>query len=640
VSAAGPDDGEDAVAVVAGIAAGRRAALARGLSWLERADPRAAELARAFPATGARPGHVIGVTGAPGAGKSTLIARLVDSPAYRDRSVAVLLLDPVSPISGGALLADRVRFGGTPRETLFVRSIPAPYDAERSLVQRVLVPTLALLGAAGFDVVLVETVGAGQDPSPPVRVVDTLVLLVTPDAGDATQLRKRGVLELVDVLVLNRADAPRTAAARRNLATSLPVLSGRPVVETVASTGAGVTDLARLLVELEGRPDAARVHARRRPAAPSPARPAGAAAVDDPVAAVTAALDAVDPEVGAFITLCADDALRAARAHPGGRLAGVVLAVKDLVDVAGVRTTYGSARYADHVPGATAPVVAELCRSGAVMIGKTNLNEFAYGVTGLNPYFGPVLVPHDRARTAGGSSGGSAAAVAMGACDVGIGTDTSGSVRIPAACCGVWGFKCASSGRLAGVHPLAPTYDSLGYLTRGPEMLQRVLDIAELPDPATLRIATVGVDIEVPALPGEHWMIFREEAWRVHEAQLLSDPESFGADVRRKLAAPRGDLAAAVEAETRWRQRYAAAVAGLDVVVSPVMDGAAPLLTAAQSDYDNGELLVSDRLLRHTPVANALGWPALAFPSPTGPLQVMGRPGSEPALIAVAMATT
>lgn len=251
--------------MIDGIAAGSPAALARSLTWLERADPRAAEVCRAAAATGRRPRHVIGVTGAPGAGKSTLIGALVDSPAYRNRRVAVLLLDPVSPVSGGALLADRVRFGGAARETLFVRSIPAPPTAARaSLVHRVLVPTLVLLGAQGFEVVLVETVGAGQDPSPPVGLVDTLVMLVTPDAGDATQFRKRGVLELVDVVVLNRADAPRAAAARRDLATSLPAMSGRPVVETVATTGAGVADLAQLLVGLERGTDPTGADHRRR----------------------------------------------------------------------------------------------------------------------------------------------------------------------------------------------------------------------------------------------------------------------------------------------------------------------------------------------------------------------------------------
>ncbi len=263
MTASRPDDRKTAAAVVAGISAGSRTALARGLTWLERDDPRAAELRRAFP-PGPRPRHVVGVTGAPGAGKSTLIGALSSSPAYRDRPVAALLLDPVSPLFGGALLADRVRFGGTLREALFVRSIPVAHSDSASLVDRVLVPALALLAAQDFDVVIVETVGAGQEASPVVGLVDTLVLLVTPDAGDTTQFRKRGVLELVDVVVLNRADAPRAASMRRELATSLPSLAGRPVVETVATAGAGVADLARLLVELELRPDAAALEYRRR----------------------------------------------------------------------------------------------------------------------------------------------------------------------------------------------------------------------------------------------------------------------------------------------------------------------------------------------------------------------------------------
>lgn len=131
-------------------------------------------------------------------------------------------------------------------------------------MHRVLEPALWLLGAQGLELMIVETVGAGQQPGPCLGVVDTLVMLVTPKAGDAIQFRKRGVLELVDVVVLNRADDPGVATARRDLATSLPALAGRPVVETVATTGAGVAELAGLLSELERFPDSTRADRRQR----------------------------------------------------------------------------------------------------------------------------------------------------------------------------------------------------------------------------------------------------------------------------------------------------------------------------------------------------------------------------------------
>jgi aspartyl-tRNA(Asn)/glutamyl-tRNA(Gln) amidotransferase subunit A len=130
---------------------------------------------------------------------------------------------------------------------------------------------------------------------------------------------------------------------------------------------------------------------------------------------------------------------------------------------------------------------------GAVILGKANLNEYAYGVSGHNPHFGTIRSPADRARTAGGSSGGSAAAVAAGICDIGVGTDTSGSVRIPAACCGVYGFKAAHGGYpMRGVFPLAATYDSIGFFATHVPTLSRVLDVA-VPD---------GVNAVDPARPG------------------------------------------------------------------------------------------------------------------------------------------
>ena len=120
---------------------------------------------------------------------------------------------------------------------------------------------------------------------------------------------------------------------------------------------------------------------------------------------------------------------------------GIPLAVKDLFDTAGLRTTYGSILFADQVPERTAEAVARLEAAGYVNVGKTNLHEFAYGITSYNPHFGAVPNPLASDRTAGGSSAGSGAALAAGLADAALGSDSGGSVRIPAACCGVVGFK-------------------------------------------------------------------------------------------------------------------------------------------------------------------------------------------------------
>src|SRR5438477_3645492 len=142
---------------------------------------------------------------------------------------------------------------------------------------------------------------------------------------------------------------------------------------------------------------------------------------------------------------------------------GIRLAVKDLFDTAGVRTTYGSAVFAEHVPEQSAEAVVRAERAGYVSVGKTNLHEFAYGVTSQNLHYGTVPNPVAPGRTAGGSSGGSAAAVAAGLADGALGSDSGGSIRIPAACCGVVGFK-PSFGLvpLAGCFPLAPSFDHGG----------------------------------------------------------------------------------------------------------------------------------------------------------------------------------
>lgn len=350
-----------------------------------------------------------------------------------------------------------------------------------------------------------------------------------------------------------------------------------------------------------------------------------------------AALDRIDPELGAFIEVVdRDRVLAQAEAPRDGRLSGVLIAVKDLIDTAGLRTTYGSEFFADHIPERNAPIIDMFEAEGAILLGKTNLNEFAYGVHGYNPHYGAILTPKDRSRTAGGSSGGSAAAVAAGVCRLAVGTDTSGSVRIPAACCGVYGMKLAyGAAPMEGIFPLGERYDSLGYLAASVEDLQQVIGIDELPDPASLYVRHIGVDIEVPNLPEDHWTLFREQVWEVHGERYREEPERYGKDLRWKLELPFDDMEGARENVEAWRRRFLEAVEGVDIVVGPLLDGAAPQLNAAVAEYERDEFFMSLRLVRHTPSYNELGWPALAVPTEDGPVQVAARPGNEAAILAV-----
>jgi aspartyl-tRNA(Asn)/glutamyl-tRNA(Gln) amidotransferase subunit A len=195
-----------------------------------------------------------------------------------------------------------------------------------------------------------------------------------------------------------------------------------------------------------------------------------------PVDLVRACLAQMDarPELNAFITRLDDAALGEARERERevesgryrGALHGIPVAIKDLIDVAGTRTTSGSA-IPSPVAVADAPSVARLRERGAIIIGKTNLHEFAFGTTSEESAFGPVRNPHDASRSAGGSSGGSAAALAAGLCFGALGTDTGGSIRIPSAACGTVGLK-PTLGEIAcdGVVPLSTSLDHLGPMTR------------------------------------------------------------------------------------------------------------------------------------------------------------------------------
>jgi aspartyl-tRNA(Asn)/glutamyl-tRNA(Gln) amidotransferase subunit A len=158
-------------------------------------------------------------------------------------------------------------------------------------------------------------------------------------------------------------------------------------------------------------------------------------------------------ELNAFISVSAEDG------------SGTVVAVKDLVDVAGMVTTAGGIILPREPAPDDAPVIRRLRQEGCVIVGKANLHEFAYGVTSINPHYGAVRNPHDIQRVAGGSSGGSAVAVAAGMCDWAVGSDTGGSIRIPASFCGVVGFKPQlGSIDTTGVIPLSRSLDTLGPL--------------------------------------------------------------------------------------------------------------------------------------------------------------------------------
>jgi len=228
---------------------GDRRALGRLLSIVEAGGPLADEVATvAHPLAGNA--FVIGMTGAPGAGKSTLTGRLTASFFDSGRRVAVLAIDPTSPLTGGAILGDRIRMDGTVSDQVFIRSMATRgHHGGLSLAAPGM---LRVFDAAGIDVVVVETVGVGQTEIEVVRAADTTVVVVTPGWGDAIQANKAGLLELADVFVVNKADRPGAADARRDLEYMLdlgpaahdPSRWRAPIVATTATDGTGVADLA------------------------------------------------------------------------------------------------------------------------------------------------------------------------------------------------------------------------------------------------------------------------------------------------------------------------------------------------------------------------------------------------------------
>jgi aspartyl-tRNA(Asn)/glutamyl-tRNA(Gln) amidotransferase subunit A len=326
-----------------------------------------------------------------------------------------------------------------------------------------------------------------------------------------------------------------------------------------------------------------------------------------------------------------------------GALAGKTLLVKDLIDTAGIRTTYGSRIYSDHVPERNATVVDLVLDAGAAMLGKANLAEFAWGVVGSNQWYGTVQNPVRPGRTTGGSSSGNAAAIAAGLCDLGIGTDTGCSVRLPAAACELVGLKTRVGGvPTDGVFPLAPSFDTVGPLARtvhDAAALWSVLTGRAIPEPrlAGLRVGLlrrapnladgretetsdaaeqwVGrleqlgaqvVEAAIPAPPADTWPVFQHEAIRSHAATFPSRADEYGTAIRAKLEAAHRVQPDAVNEGYRsllaWRQL----VPDVDLYVCPCV-----AIDWPPEDVD--ELEVRLPLSSFMRWVNLLGWAGLAI---------------------------
>jgi len=351
--------------------------------------------------------------------------------------------------------------------------------------------------------------------------------------------------------------------------------------------------------------------------------------------------------------------------------AGIPLAVKDLFDTAGLVTTYGSSIFAGHVPGETAEAVRLLEAAGYANVGKTNLHEFAYGVTSMNPHYGWVPNPVRAGRIAGGSSGGSAAALVAGLADAALGTDSGGSIRIPAAFCGIVGFKPTYGlVSLDGCWPLAPSYDHAGPMARTVADCAALLEalvpeFEPAPQPALddLRVAVAWLDdaddgvrarVEAAAAAFPHaeridfprgrgnLKVFMREIAEVHATLFAEQPDAYGADVARKirecLEVTDSEVAEAERVRAAYRDEAATLLEGFDLLVTPTQGSVAPTYEQAADDS------LRAGITSFTNPFNALGWPALALPCGTAEdglpasVQLIGLPGSDASVLAAGAA--
>jgi aspartyl-tRNA(Asn)/glutamyl-tRNA(Gln) amidotransferase subunit A len=415
-------------------------------------------------------------------------------------------------------------------------------------------------------------------------------------------------------------------------------------------------------------------------------------------------IEELNPAINAFITVTAEQALQEARQAEAeisrgnwrGPLHGIPFSVKDLIDTAGVRTTAGSELFKDRVPAEDATVVQRLRQAGAVLLGKTNLHEFAYGGSSMVSYFGAVRNPWDQRRIAGGSSGGAAAAVASGVGFAALGTDTAGSIRLPSALCGAVGFK-PSYGLVStrGVIPLSWSYDHVGPITRTVHDAALVLqaiagydaqDPASVPyrqqDYATaMQRETAGLRVGVPAaffcddldreiaaafeaalstldrLTAGHrkvevpadpdYTVHICEAFTFHAKFVAESPNLYQPETLRRIRSGEKVTVADYIQKRReldgFRHGAAEVFRDVDVIVTPATPRLAPVI--AELEKEPKELRRNETvLLRNTRPFSILGAPAISAPCgfsssglPIG-LQIAGRPGEDATVMALAAA--
>jgi aspartyl-tRNA(Asn)/glutamyl-tRNA(Gln) amidotransferase subunit A len=406
-------------------------------------------------------------------------------------------------------------------------------------------------------------------------------------------------------------------------------------------------------------------------------------------------IDAHDTHLNSFITVTSDHALTQARAADAeltrgvrrGPLHGIPLALKDLYDTAGIRTTAGSTFFADRIPDTDARAVTLLYQAGAVLLGKLNMHEWALGVTNINPHYGPSRNPWDPSRITGGSSGGAAAALAAGLCMGALGSDTGGSIRIPSSLCGIVGLK-PTFGRvsLQGVIPLSWNLDHAGPMARtvtDAALLLQAIAGYDPDDPvsvalpvdnllATLDAGVTGwrialatdahfgeADPEVISAVRRAATVFEELGARVeavdlsqgreaaqmnalmttsdaaafHRDRLRDHPHRFGADVLARME--RGAQFTSTEYilarrfQSEWRRRLERLFEQFDLLLTPATPITAPVIEGLDA------IEAARQLTRCTAPFNLAGLPALSLPCglsaaglPIG-LQIVAAPWNE-----------